>query len=129
MTRAQMNWKIVRSIIPIIGLWIIANSAKNLKEDYEPTEPLLKISASDLAWRFQVNEGANLVGKTIEIFGEITLIDSTNIVIDKKVFFSKDLLSLDNIKIGDQIQLQARCANFLEQYGLCKIDHVSLIEE
>ena len=24
MTRAQMNWKIVRSIIPIIGLWIIA---------------------------------------------------------------------------------------------------------
>ena len=84
MTRAQMNWKIVRSIIPIIGLWIIANSAKNLKEDYEPTEPLLKISASDLAWRFQVNEGANLVGKTIEIFGEITLIDSTNIVIDKE---------------------------------------------
>ena len=71
MTRAQMNWKIVRSIIPIIGLWIIANSAKNLKEDYEPTKPLLKISASDLAWRFQVNEGANLVGKTIEIFGEI----------------------------------------------------------
>ena len=89
MTRAQMNWKIVRSIIPIIGLWIIANSAKNLKEDYEPTEPLLKISASDLAWRFQVNEGANLVGKTIEIFGEITLIDSTNIVIDKKVSFQE----------------------------------------
>ena len=49
---------------------------ENLKKDYEPTEPLLKISASDLAWRFQVNEGANLVGKTIEIFGEITLIDS-----------------------------------------------------
>ena len=112
MTRAQMNWKIVRSIIPIIGLWIIANSAKNLKEDYEPTEPLLKISASDLAWRFQVNEGANLVGKTIEIFGEITLIDSTNIVIDKKVFFSRDSLILNNIKIGDQVQLQARCANF-----------------
>ena len=96
---------------------------------FKEISKLLKISASDLAWRFQVNEGANLVGKTIEIFGEITLIDSTNIVIDKKVFFSRDSLILNNIKIGDQVQLQARCANFLEQYGLCKIDHVSLIEE
>ena len=56
MTRAQMNWKMS---INNTDYWtlIIANSAKNLKEDYEPTEPLLKISASDLAWRFQVNEG------------------------------------------------------------------------
>ena len=87
MTRAQMNWKIVRSIIPIIGLWIIANSAKNLKEDYEPTEPLLKISASDLAWRFQVNEGANLVGKTIEIFGEITLMLNLSSTVSKNFWF------------------------------------------
>ncbi len=128
MTRAQMNWKIVRSIIPIIGLWIIANSAKSLKEDYEPTEPLLKISASDLAWRFQINEGANLIGKTIEIFGKITLIDSTNIVLDKRVFFNKDSIATNSLKIGEDIKIIGRCIDFLEQYGLCKIDHISVLE-
>ena len=67
MTRAQMNWKIIRSLIPIIGLWIIINSSENLTKKYEPTEPILKTSGDDLVWRFQVNEGQDLLGKTVQI--------------------------------------------------------------
>jgi len=127
MTRAQMNWKIIRSIIPIIGLWIIANSTKNLTKEYEPTKPILKITAKDLIWRFQVNEGSHLIGKTIEISGIITDIDSVNIILDKRVFFLNDSAYNKSIEIGDTINIIARCANYLKKMKNLEIDYVTLI--
>ena len=127
MTRAQMNWKIIRSIIPIIGLWIIVNSTQNLKKDYKPTEPILKIKASDLVWRFQVNEGSHLIGKTIQISGVITYLDSIQTILDKKVLFLNDSTQNNSFKINDTIFINARCANFQKKTGLCEVDHVTII--
>ncbi len=129
MTRAQMNWKIIRSLIPIIGLWIIIKSTKNITKDYEHTDPVLKISAKDLAWRFQVNEGQHLIGKTVEISGKITNIDSIYAYLDKRLFFSKHLIPMDSIIIDKPIKIIARCANFKKKRGFLKVDHVNLLSK
>ena len=127
MTRAQMNWKIVRSLIPIIGLWIIINSSRNLTKEYEPTEPILKTSGSDLVWRFQVNEGQNLIGKTVEILGKATGLDSNYVTLDNRIYFLRDTLGLSNLKLGQEVNITARCANFNEKIGVLEVDFVTIL--
>ncbi len=129
MTRAQMNWKIIRSLIPIIGLWIIINSSKNLTKKYEPTEPILKISGDDLIWRFQVNEGQDLIGKTIEISGKATSFDSNYVTLDNRIYFFRDTLGLSNLKLGQEINITARCANFNEKIGVLEVDFVTILHD
>ena len=127
MTRAQMNWKIIRSLIPIIGLWIIINSSKNLTKKYEPTEPILKTSGDDLVWRFQVNEGQDLLGKTVQISGNATGLDSTYVTLDNRIYFFRDTLSLSNLKLGQEVNITARCANFNEKIGVLEVDFVTIL--
>ena len=127
MTRAQMNWKIVRSLIPIIGLWIIINSSRNLTKEYEPTEPILKTSGSDLVWRFQVNEGQNLIGKTVEILGKATGLDSNYVTLDNRIYFLRDTLGLSNLKLGQEVNITARCAAFNEKIGVLEVDFVTIL--
>lgn len=127
MTRAQMNWKIIRSLIPIIGLWIIINSSRNLTKEYEPTEPILKTSGSDLVWRFQVNEGQNLIGKTVEILGKATGLDSNYVTLDNRIYFLRDTLGLSNLNLGQEVNITARCANFNEKIGVLEVDFVTIL--
>ena len=127
MTRAQMNWKIIRSLIPIIGLWIIINSSRNLTKEYEPTEPILKTSGSDLVWRFQVNEGQNLIGKTVEILGKATGLDSNYVTLDNRIYFLRDTLGLSNLKLGQEVNIIARCANFNKKIGVLEVDFVTIL--
>ena len=127
MTRAQMNWKIIRSLIPIIGLWIIINSSRNLTKEYEPTEPILKTSGSDLVWRFQVNEGQSLIGKTVEILGKATGLDSNYVTLDNRIYFLRDTLSLSNLKLGQEVNITARCAAFNEKIGVLEVDFVTIL--
>ena len=129
MTRAQMNWKIIRSLIPIIGLWIIINSSRNLTKEYEPTEPILSTSGNDLVWRFQVNEGQDLIGKTIEISGKATSFDSNYVTLDNRIYFFRDTLGLSNLKLGQEINITARCANFNEKIGVLEVDFVTILHD
>ena len=129
MTRAQMNWKIIRSLIPIIGLWIIINSSRNLTKEYEPTEPILSTSGNDLVWRFQVNEGQDLIGKTIEISGKATGFDSNYVTLDNRIYFFRDTLGLSNLKLGQEINITARCANFNEKIGVLEVDFVTILHD
>ena len=127
MTRAQMNWKIIRSLIPIIGLWIIINSSKNLTKKYEPTAPILKTSGDDLVWRFQVNEGQDLLGKTVQISGKATGLDSNYVTLDNRIYFFRDTLGLSNLKLGQEVNITARCANFNEKIGVLEVDFVTIL--
>ena len=127
MTRAQMNWKIIRSLIPIIGLWIIINSSRNLTKEYEPTEPILSTSGNDLVWRFQVNEGQDLIGKTVQISGKATGLDSNYVTLDNRIYFLRDTLGLSNLKLGQEVNITARCANFNEKIGVLEVDFVTIL--
>jgi hypothetical protein len=122
-----MNWKIIRSLIPIIGLWIIINSSRNLTKEYEPTEPILSTSGNDLVWRFQVNEGQDLIGKTVQISGKATGLDSNYVTIDNRVYFLRDTLGLNNLKLGQEVNITARCANFNEKIGVVEVDFVTIL--
>ena len=78
MTRGEMNWKIVRSIIPIVAMIFFVYYTKNLKTDYTKLNPILKASAHDVLWRFQMNEGEELLYNVIQIEGSVTKVDSSD---------------------------------------------------
>ena len=56
-----MNWKIFRSVLPLVALIAFAYYTQSLKVDYSSEVPVLSTEAYDLVWQFQMNEGSELL--------------------------------------------------------------------
>ena len=106
MTRAEMNWKIVRSIIPIIVLAVFLYYTQALKPDYSDMDPVLITDANDLVWRFQMNEGEQLLNKVVQVSGNVTGIDSLLIIINHRLICAPDTSQKLVPIIGDSIGLE-----------------------
>ncbi len=75
-TRREMNWKIIRSIIPIIALGTLYYYTQSMKIDYKKEKPALVTTAKDLIWRFQVDSSKDILFKIVQVEGEVTGMDS-----------------------------------------------------
>ncbi len=106
MTRAEMNWKIFRSVLPLAALVAFTYYTQKFNLDNIDSKPTLITDADDLIWRFQVNEGDFLINKIIQVNGEITEIDSLLIVLNHRIICSSN--SQINVKLKDSINLKGR---------------------
>ena len=110
MTRAEMNWKIFRSVLPLAALVAFTYYTQKFKFDNVDSEPTLITDADDLIWRFQVNEGDFLVNKVVQVNGIVTELDSLLIVLNYRIMCSSE--SKINAKLRDSIKLKGRINNF-----------------
>ena len=124
MTRAEMNWKIVRSIIPIIVLAVFAYYTQSLKPDYTSKEPILTTDANDLVWRFQMNEGSELLNQIVKVNGNVTGIDSLLVILDHQVICAPDLSAGLVPSIGESITVKGRCIGYDDLLKELRLDHV-----
>ena len=118
-----MNWKIFRSVLPLVALVAFAYYTQNLNVDYFDSEPVLKTDADDLIWRFQVNEGDLLINKVVQINGKVTKIDSSSIVLNHRI-----ICILDSQKVYSTldkfITLKGRCVSFNSSKDKLLLDHI-----
>ncbi len=128
MTRAEMNWKIVRSVIPIIAMIFFVYYTKNLKTDYTEIDPILKTSAHDALWRFQMNEGEELMYNVIQINGNVTKIDSAKFIMHYKIICrpSKDFIF--SAILGEKLTIKGRCVSYNPITEELQLDHVIQIK-
>jgi len=124
MTRAEMNWKIVRSIIPIIVLATFVYYTQSLKPDYTSKEPVLTTDANDLVWRFQMNEGSELLNQIVKVNGKVTGIDSLLVILDHQVICAPDLSAGLVPSIGESITVKGRCIGYDDLLKELRLDHV-----
>ena len=124
MTRAEMNWKIVRSIIPIIVLATFVYYTQSLKPDYTSKEPILTTDANDLVWRFQMNEGTELLNQIVKVNGKVTGIDSLLVILDHQVICAPDLSAGLVPSIGESITVKGRCIGYDDLLKELRLDHV-----
>ena len=124
MTRAEMNWKIVRSIIPIIVLATFVYYTQSLKPDYTSKEPILTTDANDLVWRFQMNEGTELLNQILKVNGKVTGIDSLLVILDHQVICAPDLSAGLVPSIGESITVKGRCIGYDDLLKELRLDHV-----
>jgi len=124
MTRAEMNWKIVRSIIPIIVLATFVYYTQSLKPDYTSKEPVLTTDAHDLVWRFQMNEGSELLNQIVKVNGNVTGIDSLLVILDHQVICAPDLSAGLVPSIGESITVKGRCIGYDDLLKELRLDHV-----
>ena len=82
-TRREMNWKIIRSLIPIIALGALYYYTQSMKIDYEKEKPVLVTTAKDLIWRFQVDASKDILFKIVQVEGEIN--DTATMTLEKGV--------------------------------------------
>ena len=124
MTRGEMNWKIVRSVIPIIAMIFFVYYTKNLKTDYTKLDPILKTTAHDVLWRFQMNEGEELLYNVIQINGNVTKVDSSNFILHYKIICTPDKISDFLLSDGKKITIKGRCVRFDPIKEILLLDHV-----
>ena len=112
MTRAEMNWKIFRSVLPLAALVAFTYYTQKFKFDNIDSEPALITDADDLIWRFQVKEGDFLVNKVIQVDGIVTELDSLLIVLNHRIIcFSESQI---DAKLRDSLKLKGRISDYDE---------------
>ena len=124
MTRGEMNWKIVRSIIPIVAMIFFVYYTKNLKTDYTKLNPILKTSAHDVLWRFQMNEGEELLYNVIQIDGNVTKVDSSDFTLHYKIICKPERISDFLFTEGKKISIKGRCIRYDPITENLLLDHV-----
>ena len=124
MTRGEMNWKIVRSVIPIIAMIFFVYYTKNLKTDYTKLDPILKTTAHDVLWRFQMDEGEELLYNVIQINGNVTKVDSSDFILHYKIICTPDKISDFLYSDGKKITIKGRCLRYDPIKEILLLDHV-----
>ena len=128
MTRREMNWKIIRSIIPILVLGAIIYYSKSLQPNYELEKPVLETTADDLIWRFQVNSAKDLLFQVVKVEGKVTGLDSLLVILDHKLICAPEPKSALIVSIGDSITIKGRCIGYDDLLDEVRMDHVFLLE-
>ena len=124
-----MNWKIVRSVIPIIALFAFLYYTKSLETNYSSEKPVLITDASSLFWRFQMNEAEDLINRVVQIKGEVTGYDSTLLILNNSLICSPENNKKIDVDIGEEIVVKGRCLSFDDLLLELRLDHVILIEK
>ena len=124
MTRAEMNWKIFRSVLPLVALVAFVYYTKSLKPDYASIKPTLITDSHDLLWRFQINEGAELINQVVQFRGKITGFDSLLVIMDHRLICNPDSTMVDDLSIGDSTTLKGRCIGYDDLLEELRLDHV-----
>jgi len=124
MTRAEMNWKIFRSVLPLVALVAFVYYTKSLKPDYASMKPTLITDSHDLLWRFQMNEGAELINQVVQFRGKITGFDSLLVIMDHRLICNPDSTMVDDLSIGDSTTLKGRCIGYDDLLEELRLDHV-----
>jgi len=124
MTRAEMNWKIFRSVLPLVALVAFVYYTKSLKPDYASIKPTLITDSHDLLWRFQMNEGAELINQVVQFRGKITGFDSLLVIMDHRLICKPDSTMVDDLIIGDSTTLKGRCIGYDDLLEELRLDHV-----
>ena len=124
MTRAEMNWKIFRSVLPLVALVAFVYYTKSLKPDYASIKPTLITDSHDLLWRFQMNEGAELINQVVQFRGKITGFDSPLVIMDHRLICNPDSTMVNDLSIGDSTTLKGRCIGYDDLLEELRLDHV-----
>ena len=124
MTRAEMNWKIFRSVLPLVALVAFVYYTKSLKPNYSSMKPTLTTDSHDLLWRFQMNEGAELINQVVQFRGKITGFDSILVIMDHRLICNPDSTMVDDLSIGDSTTLKGRCIGYDDLLEELRLDHV-----
>ena len=124
MTRAEMNWKIFRSVLPLVALVAFVYYTKSLKPDYASKKPTLITDSHDLLWRFQMNEGTELINQVVQFRGKITGFDSLLVIMDHRLICNPDSTMVDHLSIGDSTTLKGRCIGYDDLLEELRLDHV-----
>ena len=124
MTRAEMNWKIFRSVLPLVALIAFAYYTQSLKVDYSSEVPVLSTEAYDLVWQFQMNEGNELLNKVVQVKGQVTGYDSLLIILDHKIVCQPHNTKIEKPKIGETVTMKGRCVSYDDLLEELRLDHV-----
>ena len=119
-----MNWKIFRSVLPLVALVAFVYYTKSLKPDYASIKPTLITESHDLLWRFQMNEGDELINQVVQFRGKITGFDSLLVIMDHRLICNPDSTMVDDLSIGDSTTLKGRCIGYDDLLEELRLDHV-----
>jgi|TARA_B100000902_G_scaffold368988_1_gene392806 hypothetical protein len=115
-------------VLPLVALVAFAYYTKSLKPDYKAKEPILITDSHDLIWRFQMNEGTELINQVVQFRGKVTGFDSSFVILDHRLICSTDSSVKSNLSIGDSTILKGRCLGYDDLLEELRLDYVVKIK-
>jgi hypothetical protein len=128
MTRREMNWKIIRSVVPIIVLGALLYYSQSLQPNYKNLDPSFETDAKDLLWRFQMDEGEQFINTIVKINGRVTSLDGRMFILDHQIVCSPDSVNNEVVSIGQKKVVKGRCLGYDDLLDEVRLDHVFILE-
>ena len=90
---------------------------------------MVSTDSHELTWRFQMNEGSELLNKVVQVKGKVTGYDSLLLILDHKVICQLHNEQMTRPEIGDSVSLKGRCVTYDDLLEELRLDHVIQIIE
>ena len=124
----SMKKKIVFLIVTLVLVAGAYSVYMYLYKDHRDiaSETAVKIlTAVEMQESFQNNTSGELLNKTVEVRGTITLIEDTAVTLDDKVYCSFEN-GIEGIEVGDEVRVKGRCIGYDDLFEIVKLDQSTL---
>ena len=91
--------------------------------DIDNTTAIETLSAQEMLWRFQVNEGDDFLNQVISVTGIVTSADDSTLLLNNSIYC---MLDSDDLGIGlkfDTVTVKGRCLGYYKPQRQVQLDH------
>ena len=110
------------SLVILMGIYGYLVYQKNYI-DIDNTTAIETLSAQEMLWRFQVNEGDDFLNQVISVTGIVTSADDSTLLLNNSIYC---MLDSDVSGIGlkfDTITVKVRCLGYYKPQRQVQLDH------
>ena len=81
------------------------------------------LSAQEILWRFQINEGDNFLNQVVTITGNVTATNDSTIILNSSIYCMMDTpVHGDQLNLGI-IKVKGRCIGYYQPQKQVQLDH------
>lgn len=132
MKRNQVVIIMLVFIVILVGGLVYNYTFNSKHRDIANEEAIITLSAKELYSHFEKDEAlaiTNYLDRVIELDGQITSVEDTEIVLDNRIQVSFNPKIRAKVSDGASLRIKGRCVGYDELLELVKIDQATIINK
>jgi len=86
------------------------------------TLPIESITAKEMLWLFQINEGKNFVNQVVSVRGSVTAVFDSTILLNNSIYCMMDTLVPKEWLNLDSLEIKGRCLGYYKPLEQVQLD-------
>ena len=115
------------SLVILMGIYGYLVYQKDFP-DVINTLPIESITAREILWRFQINEGKKFINQVVSVKGNVTSVWDSTIILNNSIYCMMDTLVPKEWLNFDSLQIKGRCLGYYKPLEQVQLDHCIVIK-